>query len=111
MTLNAAQTVTAAGLTASPYTATTSDTISGADIIPGGGVVLRIITTGTTANVSVLDPNLTSQGNPGTVTAVTTAATGTKYLYVPPAAVNPATNTATVTFSTTTGVTYDLIKF
>lgn len=111
MTLNAAQTVTAAGLTASPYSATTSDTVSAVDIIPAGGVVMRIITTGTAANVSVLDPNSTIQGNPGTVTAITTAATGTKYLYIPPAAVNSGTSVATVTFSTTTGVTYDLIKF
>src|SRR5690349_198694 len=103
MTLNAAQTVVLTGTTSSPFTATTSDTVSQNDIVPGGGAVIRVITSGTAVNVSILDPNVTAQGNPGTVTAVGTAATGSKYILIPPSAVNPSTGVATITFSTTTG--------
>jgi hypothetical protein len=112
MTLNAAQSVVTTGTTPGPFTPTASDTISANDIIPGGGCVLRVITTGTVTTVSVQDPNLTSQGNPGTVTGVTMPATGVRYILVPVAAVNPATGVATVLFSgALTGVTYDIVKF
>jgi hypothetical protein len=112
MTLNAAQSVVTAGTTPAPFTPTASDTISANDIIPGGGCVIRLVTTGTATNAAVLDPNLTAQGNPGTVTAVAAPATGVRYILVPPSAVNPSTGVATVTFSgALTGVTYDLIKF
>lgn len=112
MTLNAAQSVVTTGTTPAPFTPTASDTISGNDIIPGGGCVLRVVTTGTATNVAVLDPNSTTQGNPGTVTAVACPATGVRYILVPVAAVAQPSNVATVTFSgALTGVTYDLIKF
>lgn len=112
MTLNAAQSVLAAGTTPTPFTPTASDTIAAIDIIPGGGCVARVVTTGTATNVAVLDPNLTAQGNAGTVVAVAAPATGVRYILIPPAAVNPGTGLATVTFSgALTGVTYDLIKF
>jgi len=111
MTLNAAQSVVTTGTTPAPYTPTASDTISANDIIPGGGCVLRVVTTGTATNVAVLDPNVTTQGNPGTVTAVACPATGVRYILVPVAAVSSA-GIATVTFSgALTGVTYDIIKF
>lgn len=112
MTLNAAQSVLLTGTTPAPFTPTASDTISANDIIPGGGAVLRVVTTGTATNAAVLDPNVTAQGNPGTVTAVACPATGVRYILVPVTAVNPSTQVATVTFSgALTGVTYDLIKF
>lgn len=111
MTLNAAQSVLTTGTTPAPFTPTVSDTIAAIDIIPTGGAVMRIITTGTLTNVSVLDPNLTTQGNAGTVVPLACPATGVRYLLVPPTAVNPATGVATVTFSSITGVTYDLLKF
>lgn len=112
MTLNAAQSVLTTGTTPAPFTPTASDTIAALDVIPGGGCVLRVVTTGTATNVAVLDPNLTVQGNAGTVVAVAAPATGVRYILVPPQAVNPATGVATVTFSgALTGVTYDLIKF
>lgn len=111
MALNAAQSVLTTGTTPAPFTPTASDTINGsADIVPGGGCVLRVVTTGTPTNVAVLDPNNTIQGNPGTVTAVACPATGVRYILVPPSAVNSA-GVATVTFSSITGCTYDLIKF
>jgi hypothetical protein len=112
MTLNAAQSVLTTGTTPAPYTPTASDTIASGDIVPGGGCVLRVVTTGTATNVAVLDPNTTAQGNPGTVTAVACPATGVRYILVPVAAVNQGTSVATVTFSgALTGVTYDIIKF
>ena len=111
MTLNAAQSVVTTGTTPSPFTPTASDTISANDIIPGGGCVMRVVTTSAACNVSVADPNLTAQGNPGTVSAVAMGTSATRYILVPVAAVNSSTGVATVTFSTTTGVTYDLIKF
>lgn len=113
MTLNAAQSVLLAGTTPAPFTPTASDTISANDIIPGGGAVLRVVTGGTNAaTVSVLDPNITAQGNPATVTPVTVPISSVRYILVPVTAVNPATGVATVTFGgTLTGTTYDLIKF
>lgn len=112
MTLNAAQSVLVTGTTPVPFTPTASDTISANDIDPGGGAVLRVITTGTATNVSILDPNLTALGNAGTVVVVACPGTGVRYILVSPAAVNRATGVATVTFSgTLTGVTYDLLKF
>lgn len=114
MTLNAAQSVVSTGTTPAPFTPTASDTISAADIDPTNGCVLRVVTTGTATNAAVLDPNLTGSGNPGTVTPVACPATGVRYIYVPPSAVNRSANpaVATVTFSgALTGVTYDLIKF
>jgi hypothetical protein len=98
-------------VTPTSNSAAASDTISGNDIIPTGGCLLRITTSGTVVNVSVLDPNSTSQGNPGTVTPLAMPGTGSRYLLVPPAAVNPATNLATVTYSTTTGCTVEVVKF
>jgi hypothetical protein len=112
MTLNAAQSVVTTGTTPGPFTPTASDTIAAIDIVPGGGCVLRVVTTGTATNVSVNDPNLTTQGNAGTVVPVACPATGVRYILVPPSAVNAATGVATVLFSgALTGVTYDLIKF
>lgn len=112
MTLNAAQSVVTAGTTPAPYTPTASDTISGNDIIPGGGCVLRVVTTGTATNVQVVDPTTTALGNAYNPVPVACPATGVRYILVAPAAVNNATGFATVTFSgALTGVTYDIIKF
>lgn len=112
MALNAAQSVLTTGTTPAPYTPTASDTIAAADVLATGGCVLRVVTTGTATNVAIQDPNLTVQGNPGTVTAVACPATGVRYILVPVAAINTGTQVVTVTFSgALTGVTYDLIKF
>jgi len=112
MTLNAAQSVVTTGTTPAPFTPTASDTIAAADILSTGGCVLRVVTTGTATNVAILDPNVTIQGNPGTVTAVACPSSGVRYILVPVSAISPATQVATVTFSgALTGVTYDLIKF
>ena len=114
MALNAAQSVLTTGTTPAPFTPTASDTIAAADVLSTGGCVLRVVTTGTATNVSIQDPNLDIQGNPGTVTPVACPATGVRYILVPVAAINNNANPAVVTvlFSgALTGVTYDLIKF
>lgn len=112
MALVAAQTAVAAGTNEVSITPSASDTISGNDIVPGGGLLMVVVTTGTATTATVADPNLTASGNPGTVTGVTTSATGRKLVLIPTSAVSPSTNLATVTFSgALTGVTYLLIKF
>lgn len=108
MALQSAQSVVTTGTTPAAITPTASDTIP-ASSFGVNGVFLRIITTGTATNVSVLDPNLTAMSNPGTVTAVAAPATGVRMVLVPRAAINAATSVATVTFSgALTGVTYEL---
>lgn len=111
MTLNAAQSVVTTGTNPAPFTPTASDTVAAADILSTGGCIMRVVTTGTLTNVAVLDPNVTIQGNPGTVSAVACPATGVRYILIPVSAINPATQVATVTFSSITGCTYDLMKF
>ena len=108
MALQASQTVTTAGITPTPITPTASDTIAESSFGPSG-VHMRVITAGTSTNVAVLDPGVTAQGNPGTVTPLAAPATGVRKLLIPRSAINPATGVATVTFSgALTNVTYEL---
>jgi hypothetical protein len=107
MALQSAQSVVTTGTTPTPITPTASDTISSGSF-GVNGVYLRVITTGTSTNVAVLDPGFTAQSNPGTVTAVAAPATGVRMILVPRAAIN-SSGVATVTFSgALTGVTYEL---
>jgi hypothetical protein len=110
MALQASQSVVITGTTPSAITPTASDTIASSSF-GVNGVFLRVITTGTTTNVAILDPGATPQGNPGTVTAVAAPATGVRMILVPTTAINSSTGVATVTFSgALTGVTYELYK-
>jgi hypothetical protein len=111
MALYTVQSVVGTGTTPAVITPTASDTISGNDIIPGGGCVIRVITAGTITNVSVLDPNLTASGNAGTVVAVACPATGIRMIFIPISAVNPATNLATITFSSVAACTVEAYKY
>lgn len=107
MALQSAQSVVTTGTTPTPITPTASDTIS-AGSFGVNGVYMRVITTGTSTNVAVLDPGFTAQSNPGTVTAVAAPSTGVRMILVPRAAIN-SSGVATVTFSgALTGVTYEL---
>jgi hypothetical protein len=112
MTLRtASQSITATGTTPSALTPAASDTIAAA-CFGQQGVVLRIITTGTSTNVAVLDPGATPSGNPGTVTPLAAPATGVRMLLVPKSAIAPSTGVATVTFSgALTGVTYEIYGY
>jgi hypothetical protein len=106
--LQPSQSVVTTGTTPTPITPTASDTIAAASF-GVAGVYMRVITTGTATNVSVLDPNFTVQGNAGTVVAVAAPGTGVRMILVPRSAISSSTGVATVTFSgALTGVTYEL---
>lgn len=110
MALQASQSVLLAGTTPSAITPSASDTI-GAASFGSIGVYMRVITTGTATNVSILDPNTTAQGNPGTVTPVAAPSTGVRMILIPLTAISSSTGLATVTFSgALTGVTYELYR-
>jgi hypothetical protein len=110
MTAQVSQSVVVAGTTPAALTPGATDTIASQQFGPTG-LYARVITTGTSTNVSVLDPGLTPQGNPGTVTAVAAPATGVRMVFIPRSAINPATDQASVTFSgALTGVTYELYR-
>jgi hypothetical protein len=104
--LQVSQTPTTVAAAPVPITPSASETIA-ASSAGSQGVVIRVITTGTTTTVAVLDPNNTVQGNPGTVTGQVMPATGSRQWLIPLAAFNGGT--ATVTFSgALTGVSYEL---
>lgn len=110
MALQASQSIIATGTTPAAITPSASDTIARASF-GTLGVALRLITTGTVTTAAVLDPNVTAQGNPGTVTGVTMPATGIRMIFIPLSAISSATDLATVTFSgALTGVTYELYR-
>lgn len=114
MTLQATQSVNipSSGALTTPTALTPASTDTFADSSFGpNGLVLLIITTGTTTNVTVLDPGLTpGLGYAGTVPSLAATATGHRAVFVPRSAVNPATQVASVTFSSLTGVTYYAFK-
>jgi len=97
------------GTTPVPITPTASDTIDRSQFGPTG-CILRCITTGTTANISILDPNPTQLGNAGTVVPIALPATGSRMIKIPQAAIN-SSNQATVTSSSQTGLTYELYQY
>jgi hypothetical protein len=104
------QSIVMAGTTPAAITPTASDTIAESQF-GALGCIMRVITTGTTTNVAVLDPGTTAQSNPGTVTPLAAPATGARMMLIPRTAINPATGVATVTFSgALTGVTYELYR-
>ncbi|GIF08657.1 hypothetical protein [Actinoplanes siamensis] len=110
MTLQVSQTVSAGGITPAPLTPAASDTVAEGSFGPTG-VVVRITTTSTPTNFSVSDPTTTGLGNTGTVTPVTIPSGATRKFYIPRAAINPNTQVATLNFSATTGVTYELDRW
>ncbi len=107
MATQVAQSVVTTGTTPAAITPSASDTIP-ASYFGVNGVIMRVITTGTATNVSVLDPGTTAMSNPGTVTAVAAPSTGVRMILIPRGAIN-SSGVATVTFSgALTGVTYEL---
>lgn len=114
MTLQATQAVNppSAGSLTTPaaLTPAASDTIS-QDSFGSLGVLLLVITTGTTTDLTVSDPTVTDMGYAGTVPTLTGTATGHRAIFIPRTAINPATGLATINFSgARTGVTYYAIK-
>lgn len=106
MTLLSPQSVVQTGTTPVPITPTASDTIPGSTAGPNGWF-MRVITTGTASNISVLDPTPTQISNPGTVTPLAAPATGVRMLLIPRGAIN-SSGQVTVTSSSQTGLTYEL---
>lgn len=114
MTLQVSQTINVPSLgtltTPAALTPAATDTIS-ADSFGPTGVILFVVTTGTTTDVTVADPTVTDVGYAGTVPTLTGTATGHRAVFIPRVAISPSTNVATVTFSgARTGVTYYLFK-
>lgn len=109
MALQSAQSVTTTATAPVPITPTASDTIPAASFGPNG-VLMRVITTGTTTNVTVLDPGFSPMSNAGTAFLQAMPATGVRNILIPNAAVN-SSGVATVTFSgALTGITYELYR-
>lgn len=106
MTLLAPQSVISTGTTPSAITPTASDTIPGSTAGPNGWF-LRVITTGTASNISVLDPGFSAISNPGTVTPLAAPATGVRMLLIPRGAIN-SSGLVTITNTSVTGMTYEL---
>jgi hypothetical protein len=105
------QSLSSAALTTpTPITPSASDTINESQL-GVTGAILRVITTGTATNVSIVDANLSRLGNVGTSASLAAPATGSRMLLIPRAALNDATGNVTVTFSgALTGVTYELYR-
>jgi hypothetical protein len=107
MALLSPQSVVSTGTTPSAITPSASDTIPGSTA-GSAGWFLRVITTGTSSNISVLDPGSTAMSNPGTVTAVAAPSTGVRMVLIPRAAIN-SSGVATINASgALTGMTYEL---
>lgn len=103
------QSIVRTGTTPSAITPAASDTIAAGQFGPNG-LAMRVITTGTASNISVLDPGLTPSGNAGTVVALAAPSTGVRMMLIPLAAIDSATGNATVTSSSQTGLTYELYR-
>jgi hypothetical protein len=104
------QSLSSAALTTpAVITAASSDTIAEGQF-GANGCIVRVISTGTLTNVSISDPGVTPQGNPGTVPSLATPATGNRMLFIPRSAINPTTGNATINFSSITGITYELYR-
>lgn len=111
MTAQSTQSVVNGALTTpTPLTPASVDTIARAQFGPTG-VLIRIITTGTATTLTVSDPTTTGLGNVGTLASQTAPATGSRMAFIPLAAINPATDTATLNWSgALTGVTYEAYR-
>lgn len=97
--------------TPAPISPATTETFLGSGCFGTQGMRMRIITTGTLTNVAIQDPGYTPSGNAGSAPPLACPATGARELMVPNSAVNPATGQATVTFSSVTGVTYEIYRY
>lgn len=103
----ASSVVAGALLTPVPITPATTETF-GQGCFGSQGMKIRIITSGTATNVTVSDPGYTPSSNPGNPSALACPATGARSTLVPLAAINQNTGVATLTFSSVTGVTYEI---
>lgn len=113
MALLTVNTITSAGVTTGLAAVSASDTISGNDI-GSDGIFLDVNNANAgTLTVTVSDPGTTPAGNPASGSATTiTLATGTrKRIFVGPKNVNPSTGVATITYSPTSSVTAEAVRY
>jgi hypothetical protein len=111
MTAQVTQSVSNGALTTpNALTPAASDTFARTQFGPTG-IQIRVITTGTATDVTVTDPTTTGLSNAGTPPTLSCPATGVRLTFIPLAAINPATDNATVNFSgARTGVTYEATR-
>jgi hypothetical protein len=114
MTLQVSQSVappsSGALTTPTPLTPAATDTIDQSSFGPNG-LIMFVVTTGTSTDVTVLDPTVTDMSYAGTVPTLTGTATGHRALFISRNAINPASGQASVTFSgARTGVSYYLFR-
>lgn len=99
---------TTPGAICTPNTASASDTLTQTQV--GAGVNVRIATSGTPSNVTISDASLTpGASNPATLTAIAMSATQVRYAFISPAQVNLGTGLVTITSSSQTGLTYEVV--
>jgi hypothetical protein len=111
MALLTVTTVPAAGAVTALAAVASSDTISASDI-GARGVVLDVNNgSGSSVTVTISDPGTTPAGNAGTARTVAVAAGARKRIFVGPGNVDPSTGVATVSYSATTSVTAEAIRY
>lgn len=104
--------ITQAGTAPAPVAVAASDTIA-ANQFGATGCILRVINAGGTQDsVTITDPNLSILGNAVTAptAVVVPITTGVRMIFIPLAAINQATQLATVNHSFTTTVTCELYR-
>lgn len=103
--------ITTAGGTPAAVSVAASDTIA-ASQFGANGCILRVINAGGTIdNVTISDPTVTALGNAGTpATVAVPITTGVRMILIPLAAIDAATQVATVNHSFTTSVTCELYR-
>ncbi len=106
MALLAATTPAVGGTLAAPAAIGTSNTING-NMVPCN---LKVINgAGAPVNVTIVDPGHTDAGNTGTQAAVAVANGTAQWFALTAPFVDPTTNLVTVTLSSATTITYELI--
>lgn len=104
------QSIVAGATTPTAFSPSASDTILEGQFGPNG-LAYRVITTGTTTNVTISDPGASAMGNPGTAAVLAMPATGVRMIFISRAAINPATGSAALAHSgALTGVTAELYR-
>ncbi len=94
------------GILAAPAAIGTSNTING-NLAPCN---LKVINgAGSPVNVTIVDPGHTSAGNTGTQAAVSVTNGTAQWFLLTSAFVDPSTSLITVTVSSATSITYELI--
>jgi hypothetical protein len=104
--------ITTAGATPAPVAVAASDTIAATQFGPTGCILRVINAGGTQDSVTITDPNLSVLGNAVTAPTpvVVPITTGVRMIFIPLAAINQATQLATVNHSFTTTVTCELYR-